>query len=79
MIKTVIFFFLMICPKFTRLSDWCQWFTCKYSINTYTDHKLKKSKAKRRINKIQLIRVTASKCNLCVIDNKNYAVKKAKG
>lgn len=48
-------------------------------MNTYTDHKLKKSKAKHRINKIQLIRVTANKCNPCVIDNKNYAVKMAKG
>ena len=78
MIKTVIFFFLVICPKVTRLSD-----VSDLPANTVLTHtltiNLKKSKAKRKINKIQLIRVTASKCNLCVIDNKNYAVKKAKG
>ena len=54
MIKTVIFFFLMICPKFTRLSDVSDLPANTLLTVIYTDHTLKKSKAKRRINNFQI-------------------------
>lgn len=53
MIKTVIFFFLVICPKVTRLSD-----VSDLPANTVLTHaltiNLKKSKAKCRINNFQI-------------------------
>ena len=78
MIKTVIFFSLMICPKFTRLSD-----VSDLPANTVLTHTLtineRKIKSQAQDEYIfKFIRLTASKCNSCVIDNKNYAVKIAK-